>query len=185
MLMDRNNRFQTSFVGTAALLALASLSLVADAKLAKAGSSTAGFKASGPAGLAIEGRTSDVVVEDDGTNVRVTVKLSNIDTGLELRNRHTKEDLEVDKFPTATIVVARSLLKLGGGDGDAKGSLTIHGQTKDVTFHYNAANNGGTLDVKSSTRIGVSDFGVKPRSYLGVSIKNDVDIYANFQAKDN
>lgn len=183
--MPRDNRFQTSLIAGAALLAMASFSFIADAKLSKAGGGTAGFKASGPAGLNIEGRTSDVDVSDDGSNVVVTVNLQNIDTGMEIRNKHTKEDLEVSSFPTASIKVPRSALKMGGGEGDAKGSLTIHGQTRDVTFHYVAANNGGTLDVKSSTHISVSDFKVKPRSYLGVSIKDGVDIYANFQAKDN
>jgi polyisoprenoid-binding protein YceI len=172
-------------LGGAALLAMVTFSLVAAAKLSKTGSASAGFHASGPAGLSIDGKTSDVEIADDGTTITITAKLSTIDTGVEIRNKHTKEDLETDKYPTATIKVARSAVKLGGGEGDAKGTLTIHGQTKDVSFHYKADKSGDVLDVKSSTKINVGDFGVKPRSYLGVSIKPDVDIFANFQAKDN
>jgi polyisoprenoid-binding protein YceI len=183
--MNRKTRLQYSFVGSAAALALVTSSLVAAAKLSKTGGAEGGFHAKGPAGLNIDGKTSDVEVADDGTNVTVTVKLGNIDTGMSLRNTHTKEDLEVSKYPTATIKVARSALKMGGGDGDAKGTLTIHGQTKDVTFHYSANKSGDTLSVKGSTTINVRDFGVKPRSYVGVSIKPDVAIYANFSAKDN
>jgi polyisoprenoid-binding protein YceI len=185
--MDRDNRFQTSLVGAAALLAIASIALVADAKVSKVGGGSAGFHAKGPAGLAIDGKTSDVDVADDGTNILVTVKFANIDTGMEIRNKHTKEDLEHERFPTASLKVARSALKMGGGDGDAKGSLTIHGVTKDVTFHYSASpsNNSGTLDVRGATTINVGDFGVKPRSYMSVSIKNDVEIFAYFQAKDS
>ena len=59
--------------------------------------------------------------------------------------------------------------------------MTIHGVTKDVTFHY--VHSGDT--VKGSTKVTVGDYGVKPRSYLGISIKPDVDVYANFGVKDN
>lgn len=178
--MDRKTRFQYPFVGGAAALALITFSLVAAAKLTKTGAGTAGFNAKGPAGLSIDGKTSDVEVADDGTTITVTVKLNNIDTGMGLRNDHTKEDLEVSKYPTATIKVARSALKFGG-EGDAKGQLTIHGQTKDATFHYSHSGD----NVKGTTTINVDDYGVKPRSYMGVSIKKDVVVFANFPAKDN
>jgi len=183
--MDTNNRLRASLLGGAALLAIVSFSLLAAAKLSKTGGAEAGFHSKGPAGLSIDGKTSDVEIADDGTSVTITVKLGNIDTGMGIRNDHTKEDLEVSKYPTATIKVARADLKLGGGDGDAKGSLTIHGTTKPVTFHYSAAKNGDAIDVKGSTTINVTDYGVKPRSYAGISIKNDVGVYANFSAKDN
>jgi len=183
------NRFKTSILGGAALCTMLTFSLVAAAKLNKAGSSTAGFKASGPAGLNIDGKTSDLTVTDDGTTVTITVPLGNIDTGISLRNTHTKKYLEADKFPTAEFKVPRSGIKFpaAGADssGDAKGTLTIHGKTKDVTVHYTAKANGDTLDIKGSTRVNMNDYGVETPSYLGVSVKPDVEVYANFQAKDN
>jgi polyisoprenoid-binding protein YceI len=184
--MDRTKRqFSPRLVATAALLATVSFSLIAAAKLSKTGGAEGGFHAKGPAGLAIDGRTSEVEIADDGTTVTITVRLAYIDTGMSLRNDHMKEDLEVTKYPTAAIRVARSGLKIGGGNGDAKGSLTIHGVTKDVTFHYDATKAGDTLSVKGSTSINVNDYGVKPRTYAGITIKPDVAVYANFQAKDN
>lgn len=72
-----------------------------------------------------------------------------------LRNIHTKEDLEADKFPTAKIQVPRSALKFPAAgaeaSGDAKGKLTIHGQHRDVTFSYTAKRDGDVYKVKSST----------------------------------
>lgn len=172
------------FLVSSVLLAGLTFSLIAAAKLSKTGGGTAGFHAVGPGGLNIDGKTSDVDVADDGSNVTVTIKLGNLDTGMGIRDRHTKEDLQVDKFPTASIKVPRSALKLDGGEGDAKGTFTIHGVTKDATFHYSATKNGEALDVKGSTQITVGDYGVKPRSYLGISIKPEVRIFANFSAKD-
>ncbi len=160
-------------------------SLVAAAKLAKTGGApTAGFHAVGPGGLNIDGKTSEVDVADDGTTVTITVKLGSLATGMDIRDKHTKEDLEADKFQTATLKVARSALQMGGGEGDAKGQLTIRDKTKEVSFHYTATKNGDALDVKGSTDILVPDYGVKVRSYLGISIKDKVGIYANFSAKD-
>ena len=184
--MERKTRLQSTLIGGAAMLALVSFSLVAAAKLSKTGSSSAGFKASGPAGMSIDGNTSDVAVADDGTTVTITVTLTSIKTGLELRDKHTKEHLETDKFPTAELKVPRASLKLpGGGEGDAKGTMKIHGQTKDVTFHYVANKSGDTYDVKGNTRVNINDYGIKTPTYMGVGVKPDVQVFANFQAKDN
>ena len=166
------------------VLAGLTFSLVAAAKLQKSGGAEGGFHAKGPGGLNIDAKTSEVDVADDGTTVTITIKLSNIDTGMGVRNDHTKEDLEVTTFPTASLKVPRASLKFDGGEADAKGTFSIHGQTKDATFHYSATKNGDALDVKGSTTITVGDYGVKPRSYLGISIKPEVQIYANFSAKD-
>jgi polyisoprenoid-binding protein YceI len=184
--MARDNRFHSSLLGGAALLAAVTFSLVAAAKLSKTGDATAGFHAAGPAGMSIDGKTSDVSVADDGTTVTVTVQLKSITTGISLRDEHTKKALETDSYPTATLAVARASLKLpGGGEGDAPGKMTIHGTTKDVTFHYVATKSGDTFDVKGTAKVNMNDHGIKPPSYLGVSVKPDVDIFANFQAKDN
>ena len=176
-----------SFVAAAALVATVAVPTVAQAKLTKVGGGTAGFHATGPAGLSIDGKTSEVDVADDGTNVTVTVKLGSIETGMGLRDRHTREDLDAEHFPTATLKVARGALKIpadGEVTADVKGLLTIHGVTKEITFHYTAKKNGDAIDVKSSVTITVADFGVKPRSYLGIGIKPNVDILASFSVKD-
>jgi len=187
--MDRDNRFHTSLLGGAALLAMVTFSLVAAAKLNKTGSSSTSFKAAGPAGLSIEGTTADMTVADDGTTVTITIPLANIDTGIGLRNEHTKKALEVGTYPTTTLTVARSALKFPAAgaesSGDAKGSLTLHGQTKDISFHYVAKLNGNTYEVKGTSKINVDDFGVKRPSYLGVTVKPDVDLTTAFQAQDN
>jgi polyisoprenoid-binding protein YceI len=181
--------FQSRWLASGALFAALSFSLVAAARLSTTGTPSAGFRASGPGGINIDGKTSDLKVADDGTTVNVTVQLGNLDTGMGLRDKHTKEALEVTTYPTAELKVARSELKFpaAGGEstGDAKGKLTIHGQTKDVTFHYTAGLAGDTLSVKGSSNVNMTDFGIKTPSYLGVGVKPEVVISVSFQAKDN
>lgn len=182
---------QSRWLASGALFAALSFSLVAAAKLSSTGSAqSASFAASGPGGINITGKTSDVKVADDGTTVTITVGLGTIDTGMGLRDKHTKEALEVTTYPTAELKIARSALKFPAAgaesSGDAKGTLTIHGQKKDVAFHYTASLAGDTLDVKGSAKqVNMSDFGIKPPTYLGVGVKAEVDIAVNFQAKDN
>jgi polyisoprenoid-binding protein YceI len=174
---------------TLALALTIAVPLVADAKLAKTGSAGARFKALGPAGLTVNGTTNDVSVADDGTSVTIEVQLGAIQTGISLRDKHTKNYLEVETYPSAKLKVARASLKFPEAgkevSGDAKGSLTLHGQTKDVTFHYTAKKDGDTISVKGGTGLNINDYGIKTPSYLGVAVKPDITIETEFQAKDN
>ena len=187
--MKRPHRFQSSLLGGAALLALVSFSLIAAAKLNRTGSANTTFKAAGPAGMNIEGSTADMSVVDDGSSIVITVPLANIKTGIDIRDKHTRDALETDKFPSVTLKVARGAIKFPAAgaesSGDAPGSMTLHGQSKDVTVHYTAKLDGDTYNVKGTTRVNVDDFGVKRPSYLGVTVKPDVDVSTSFQAKDN
>lgn len=183
-------RLRPSFLATGALLAALTVSLVAAAKLSKTGSATGGFHAAGPAGMNIDGTTSDVRVADDGTTIVVTVGLTSLTTGMSLRDKHTQDALETATFPDAQLSVPRASIKFptAGVDtsGDTQGSMKIHGQTKNVSFHYSATVGGdGTIGIKGNATITVSDFGIKPPSYLSISIKPDVVVSVNFQAKDN
>ena len=186
--MRTSPRFHASLVAGAALFAVVTTSLYADAKLARSGAASTSFKAAGPAGMNIVGTTTDLTVADDGTTVTITVPLANLSTGIGLRDSHTKKALETDQFAATTLVVARAALQFpaagGQSSGDTKGALTLHGQTKDVTFHYSATNKGGTISVSGSTSVNMNDFGIKPPSYLGVTVKPDVKIDTSFDVTD-
>jgi len=162
---------------------------VASAKLAKAGGGTAGFHAGGPAGMSIDGTSSDVNVADDGSTVTITVGLSALTTGISLRDKHMKDALETDKYATTTLSVPRGSLKIpaagASSSGDAGGTMKLHGQSKAVTVHYTAKNDGGVISVTGNTTVNMSDFGIKPPSYLGVTVKNDVAVNTKFVCKDN
>lgn len=125
-----------------------------------------------------------MAVSDDGTNVTVVVQLGNIATGIGVRDRHTKKYLEVSRFGSAQLQVPRASLNFNGGSGEAKGMLTIHGQTKPASFTYTANKNGTSYSVKGATHIQLTNFGIEPPSHMGVSVKNDVDIEVSFTAVD-
>lgn len=156
----------------------------ADAKLGGSGGSAAFHARATPGDLAIDGTTGDVTVSDDGTNVTVLVQLGNITTGIALRDRHTKKYLEASKFGSAQLQVPRASLNFNGGSGDTSGALTIHGKTKQAPFHYTATKNGTSFAVKGNAHIKLTDYGIDVPSYLGVTVKDDVDIEVSFTAVD-
>lgn len=162
-------------------------SAVALAGWSKTGDAEASFRAKGPAGFKIVGKTKAVDVADDGTNLTVTVKLQEIDTDNDLRNSHMKEDLEAEKFPLITLKVPLASLKVPEDgksvEAEAKGTFGIHGQTKDIPFKYKASCKGGVCDIEGSADINLKDHGVKIRSYLGITVKPEVAVETKFKVK--
>ncbi len=158
--------------------------LAADAKLARTGTPAVAFHARGPAGMHLTGTTSDLDVIDQGATVTIRVPLAHLATGIGLRDHHMREKyLEVGKYPNADLVVDRASVKTEGS-GDAQGTMTIHGKSKRVSFHYAAHHAGGKVDVTGRAHIDFRDFGIKVPSYLGVTVKPDIDIDVHFAATE-
>jgi polyisoprenoid-binding protein YceI len=171
------------------LVALAAVTLSTTAfGWSKAGDSSATFSGKGPAGFKIEGKTKAVEVKDEGGKLSVIVGLKDLDTGIELRNKHMRDKyLEVEKFPDARLDVAADALKVPG-DGEsvestAKGTFSLHGKTKDVSFKYKAQCKAGACDIDGTADINFNDFGVNVPSYMGITVKPDITVRAQFQVK--
>ncbi len=165
---------------------LVGLCAIAHAALSAPTDKHVGFVASGPAGMKIEGTTSDLDLADQGDTLVITVPLANLSTGIGLRDRHMKEKyLEVPKYPAATLTVSRSALKLpAGGDKvetDVASTVSLHGQTRPVTVHYDAKRDGSSVVSHGTFRINMNDFGITVPVYLGVTVKPDVDVSASFR----
>jgi len=170
-------------LGASALLAAAG---AASAALSSPSGAHVGFSAAGPAGMKIEGTTSDLDVTDDGNTLTIDVPLANLSTGIALRDHHMREKyLEVGKFPSATLQVARSALKVpaqgAGVELDVPGTLQLHGQKRAITVHYDAKGDGGSLNAHGRFHVNMNDYGITVPTYLGVTVKPDVDIVATFR----
>ena len=86
----------------------------------------------------------------------------------------------------ATLSVARSALKLPTGadkvEADATSTVNIHGKAKAITVHYEVKRDGAALATRGTFHINITDFGINVPSYLGVTVKPDVEVGANFRA---
>lgn len=171
------------FAPVAVSLAVAALLTagLADAALKKAGPSEVTFKAVGTGGLKVDGKSTEVLVSEQNGVVSFTVPLKSIDTGMALRNRHMLEDLEAAAPGNENVVftVERSALKFpeaGPTQGAAPGKMTLHKQTKPMSISYSASKSGAATTVSGSFPLNLTDYGVKVRSYLGVTVKPDITV---------
>lgn len=150
------------------------------------GDAEATFDAKANVGLKIHGECKKVKVADDGKALTVTLAIADIDTDNSLRNKHMSEDMHADKFPNIVLTVPLDKLKVPDAgkslEGEATGTFSIHGQTKDVTFKYKATCSA-SCEVEGSAPINLGDFGVKVRSYLGATVKPDITVGAKFKVK--
>ena len=118
----------------------------------------------------------------------LTVNLRTLDTGIGLRNEHLRENyLEVGKgagFDTATL----SEIDLNGfnphteGKGSFTGVLSLHGVSKAVTGAVEIRQSGAGLRVKASFPVQLSDYSVRTPRYLGIGVKDTVQVEVAFAA---
>jgi len=184
--MQRSHRvaLTTGFALVSLVLATA-----ADAALTKTGDASVKFNASGPGGMNIEGKGSSLWTVDDGKNVKVVVQLTAMTTGMSLRDKHMKEKyLEVQKFPDAELVVSRADLKFPAAGATVKaetnGLLKLHGVNKSTKFTYSATKEGELYKVTGTVRVSMKNHDIPEPSYLGVKVKDEVDVSIQFNVKD-
>lgn len=171
---------KTSF---SALVALLSLPLAAEAKLGSPTQSAVEFVALGPAGLKIVGKSTSLALRDEETVYVAGLSASSFSTGIALRDNHTRKALEADKHPNIEVLLPKGEVKLpssGETSGDVNGTVKLHGVSKPARVHYTAKAEGGLVRIHSALRVNVNDFGISPPSYLGVTVKPDVDITIDF-----
>ena len=137
------------------------------------------FDAKGPAGLKIHGDAKKLTVTDDGTTMKVQLKLEDVDTDNSLRNRHMLEDMKAKDNPMVNLTVPTASLCEKGGE--ATGTLELNGQKKDTKFSYTPKCNGSSCEVEASAPVNLNDFGIKIRSYMGVTVKPDIVVTTKFK----
>lgn len=172
-----------------AMLVASTVAIGADAKLTRTGTPNVSFHASGPAGMHIDGTTHDFEIDDRGGSIVLRVPLANLTTGIALRDHHMRDKyLQIGSYPKAELTIDRSTLHLPAGDGSASGtatgSMAIHGHTKNVSIRYAVIRAGNAMRVSGSTKIDIRDYGIEVPTYLGITVKPDVDVEAQFTASE-
>jgi polyisoprenoid-binding protein YceI len=114
----------------------------------------------------------------------LSVALDTLDTGIALRNHHLRDKyLEVGKgegFATAVL----SDIRLGDVDPDTfqgrttfSGSFTLHGVTKPVSGDAEIRRDGASVRISASFAVTIPDFGIEKPRYLGVGVKDRVEVH--------
>ena len=112
----------------------------------------------------------------------LSVDLQKLQTGIGLRDRHMKDNyLEVKKgeeFAAARLEDIK--VETLAGKTSFKGMLTLHGQKREVTGTANIKQNGEGYRVEANFPIRYADFGIPDATYLGVGVKDQVQVRVNF-----
>jgi polyisoprenoid-binding protein YceI len=108
----------------------------------------------------------------------VEVKLDTLSTGISLRDRHMRETyLEVTKGPGYAVAVLDNIhVDKVDGKGAFHGTLTLHGQTREVTGTTTVQKKDGQLRVSAEFPLKVSDFQILKPTYLGIGVRDDIQV---------
>jgi polyisoprenoid-binding protein YceI len=117
----------------------------------------------------------------------LVVDLRTLDTGIGLRNEHLRERyLEVSKAPGYENAIL-SDIELKGvdpvapeGKGTFTGSLALHGVKNTVAGSVEARKAGAGIRVKAMFPVNLADFHIDEPSYLGVGVKDTVQVEVAF-----
>lgn len=175
------------FLAAVVAAAVTSVTL-AQAALVSIGNSEVGFQAVGPGGLKIDGEGSKIQASEAGGELTLVASLSDLKTGISMRDDHLKKAIHTDKHPTATLKVKRGALKFPEDqktfEGSAKGDFTLNGTTKPVDFQYKVMRQGSDYLVQGRTQIDITQFNLEIPCYLGVCVDKTVKIKAKFKLRE-
>jgi polyisoprenoid-binding protein YceI len=161
---------------------------VADARLVDAGDVEVRFLAQGPAGMKINGSAPELRASEDKDQLSIVVPVTNLKTGIGLRDKHLRKYLQTDKYPEAKLVARRSKLKLPEDKrtvrGKATGAFTLHGVTKPLSFQYRAQRTGSDYHVQALAEVDIRDFDIEVPCYLGVCVDPAVKLKLKFKLRD-
>lgn len=120
------------------------------------------------------------------TKGKVTVDLRSLDTGLDLRNKHMRENhLHTDSFPNAVFELDSLVMSPGqASDGDAVtlfGAMTIHGVTHSVTTKglvtgRSESAAAAPLRIETDFTLKITDYGIPRPEFLFLKLAEEVKI---------
>jgi hypothetical protein len=103
----------------------------------------------------------------------IVVKMANLKSGIDLRDKHMQKNLNSVLFPEAILIVA------SGKGGVGKGKIKIRGIEKEIEGTYKI--DGKTLNAEF--KLNLSDFEIKEISYMGLGVEDTVMIDVSLPIK--
>ena len=117
----------------------------------------------------------------------LVVDLTTLDSGLSLRNDHMRNNyLEVgkgngfDKAVMSDVRVQEGPLETVAGRVTFTATLSLHGTSRPVSGRGQVKRSGTGTHVEASFPLTITDFGIAKPQYLGIGVKNEVQIRVTF-----
>lgn len=136
---------------------------------------------------AIEGQLAPDPSQPSKLTGELAVDLKTLDSGIGLRNTHMRDNyLEVSKGDGFDRAVLSDIVLAGGDATTVTGATTftatllVHGTKKPVSGQARVTRSGGDVRVEASFPVTLQDFGITEPRYLGVGVKDQVQVRVKF-----
>jgi hypothetical protein len=144
------------------------------------------FTASGPFGLQVRGRGSDMCCFVDREAVVFAVPLGSLSTGISMRDRTMLDLFQASRFPDAELRIPRAAIlvpqKKGIAEGNVQATLTLRGQSGPVQVSYTLKRQGNALEITGGLSVLASLWGVKLPRHMGFGLKSLVAVKVQISA---
>lgn len=116
-----------------------------------------------------------------------TLPVKNLKSSEGLLNSRAYKALQADKFSTIVFkMISSEVTSLGSNQYQIKalGNLTISGVTKEISLvAVSRVNADGTMTITGNKKMKMTDFGIKPPSFMLGALKTSNDISIDFTLK--
>jgi polyisoprenoid-binding protein YceI len=112
------------------------------------------------------------------------VELVKLQTGISLRDRHLRENyLEVQKGADYSVAKLDNIkVERFPGKTTFKGTLTLHGQQREVTGTADVQQEGKGFRVEATFPLQISAFQIPEPKYLGVGVQDEITVKVTLTA---
>ena len=131
---------------------------------------------------AVSGEVSLAPSPEMPMNGELTVDLKTLATGIGLRDRHLKDNyLEVQRG-SAFAAARLQDIRVDALEGKTafRGALMLHGERREVSGTATIRPDGPGYRVEANFPVRISDFQIPDPTYLGVGVKNEVQVRVHF-----
>jgi len=129
----------------------------------------------------------DLTVADESGSVSgmVQVDLATLETGIGIRDQHMKDKyLEIHRSQALTVATLEEIHieRTEEGSMPFHGRLTLHGEQHTISgmADLQAQSHGGGVRVRARFPISLAAFGIQPPHYLGVGVRDEVQVQVQF-----
>jgi polyisoprenoid-binding protein YceI len=131
---------------------------------------------------AVSGQVEAPTEPSGSVNGALAVKLDTLATGISLCDRHLRETyLEVTKGPDYAVAVLDNIrIDKAEGKGSFRGTLTLHGQKREVVGTMSVQKKDGQERVSAESPLKVSDFQIPKPTQLGIGVRDEVQVKMSF-----
>lgn len=128
--------------------------------------------------------TSHLIMESTPSTLKGNIEVSMIDLVSDNKKRdvHMQEALESANFPKALFEV-KEVVSKGGNNYTIKGTMTLHGVSKPMSFDGTVIEEGGKVHIKAASSLKMTDFGIKPIKMMFLTVRDQVDLSVDISLK--